>query len=148
MILTGLPGARKWTGGVFGRYEFVDSVGFPDTVDRWTMEVNKEQGGIINILTSHDYLGYSVRYGHFGFWYEEPSSGANFTIVSGATRYQQTGGVVFLPFRKHSTPEEERVLGLDENFALLGRQLGSGFGHAIEVLDLNVDGYDGSTIER
>lgn len=67
MILTGLPGARKWTGGVFGRYEF-SSNNFPDTVDRWTMEVNKEQNGIINILASHDYLGYSVSYGKFGFW--------------------------------------------------------------------------------
>lgn len=67
VILTGLPGARKWTGGVFGRYEFTHN-GFPDAIDRWTMEVNKEQNGIINILASHDYLGYSVRYGRFGFW--------------------------------------------------------------------------------
>jgi hypothetical protein len=67
VILTGLPGARKWTGGVFGRYMFMVD-GFPDSVDRWTMEVNKQQNGIVNILAAHDYLGYSVRYGCFGFW--------------------------------------------------------------------------------
>ncbi|KAI1721252.1 integrin alpha domain-containing protein [Ditylenchus destructor] len=141
VILTGLPGARKWTGGVFSRYEFTSN-GFPDTVDRWTMEVPKEQNGIINILASHDYLGYSVRYGRFGFWYEE-ANGSNFTIVSGATRYQQSGAVVFLPFRKNSHPEEERLLGLeDDNFVIVGEQLGSGFGYALEVLDLNADGFD------
>ncbi|KAI6239094.1 Integrin-alpha2 domain-containing protein [Aphelenchoides fujianensis] len=141
VVLTGLPGARKWTGGVFGRYTFnVD--GFPDSVDRWTMEVNKQQNGIINLLTSHDYLGYSVRYGRFGFWYEEAGR-ENFTVVSGATRYNQTGAVLFLPFRKKARPEEERLLGLDESgFRLSGRQLGSGFGYSVEVLDLNNDGFD------
>ncbi|KAI6201755.1 FG-GAP repeat protein [Aphelenchoides besseyi] len=141
VILTGLPGARKWTGGVFGRYTFnVD--GFPDSVDRWTMEVSKQQNGIINLLASHDYLGYSVRYGRFGFWYEEATR-ENFTVVSGATRYNQMGAVLFLPFRKKSRPEEERQLGLDESgFRLMGRQLGSGFGYSIEVVDLNNDGFD------
>lgn len=47
---------------------------------------------------------------------------------------------MFLPFRKNSHPEEERLLGLDNNFTIVGRQLGSGFGAAIEVLDLNADG--------
>jgi len=90
------------------------------------------------------FLGYSVRRGRFGFWYEE-DNGSNFTIVSGATRYNQTGAVLFLPFKKKSLPEEERVLGLDlvadQNFHLQGAQLGSGFGYSIEVLDLNADGY-------
>lgn len=66
--------------------------------------------------------------------------------MSGATRYNQTGAVVFLPFKKKSLPEEERVLGLDlaapdQNFHLQGTQLGSGFGYCIEVLDLNADGW-------
>lgn len=47
---------------------------------------------------------------------------------------------MFLPFRKNSHPEEERILGLDDNFTIIGRQLGSGFGYAIQVLDLNSDG--------
>ncbi|KAI3413533.1 hypothetical protein GPALN_011023 [Globodera pallida] len=144
VILTGLPGARKWTGGVFGRYQF-DSGGFPDTVDRWTMEVGKDQRGVINILTSHDYLGYSVRYGRFGFWYEQADVDgvANFTVVSGATRYNQTGAVVFLPFWRHVQAEGQRQLGLSEDsFLLAGRQLGSGFGSVVEVLDLDADGFD------
>jgi hypothetical protein len=59
-VLTGLPGARKWTGGVFARNEFTDTEGFPDEVERWTMEVDKEHGGVINSLSSHDYLGYKL----------------------------------------------------------------------------------------
>ena len=77
VVLTGLPGARKWTGGVFARDEFLDADGFPDAVDRWTMEVDKEKGGILSLLASHDYLGYSVRYGRFGFWHEDAN---NFTV--------------------------------------------------------------------
>ncbi|KAL3090253.1 hypothetical protein niasHS_006705 [Heterodera schachtii] len=146
IILTGLPGARKWTGGVFARYEFTDSDGFTDLVDRRTMDVSKEQRGIINVLTSHDYLGYSVRYGRFGFWYEHTEAGeeaANFTVVSGATRYNQTGAVIFLPFWRHVQAENQRQLGLSDDFFLLaGHQLGSGFGSALEVLDLNADGFD------
>ena len=52
-----MPGARKWTGGVFVRNEFQDSDGFPDEVERWTMDVAKNRNGIINAITSHDYLG-------------------------------------------------------------------------------------------
>jgi hypothetical protein len=53
----------------------------------------------------------------------------------------QAGAVMFLPFRKRSRPEEERLLGLDDDpFKLLGNQLGSGFGYSVEVLDLNNDG--------
>lgn len=74
------------------------------------------------------------------FRYEEESR-ENFTVVSGATRYMQTGAVMFLPFRKRARAEEERLLGLDdEPFRLLGYQLGSGFGYSVEVLDLNKDG--------
>lgn len=139
--MTGLPGARKWTGGVFGRYMFTVD-GFPDSVDRWTMEVNKQHNGIVNTLTSHDYLGYSVRYGCFGFSYET-SDRKNFTIVSGATRFGQTGAVVFLPFYGTSRPGEEKMLGLQESrFILEGNQLGSGFGYEIEVLDLDNNGFD------
>ncbi|CAD5221384.1 unnamed protein product [Bursaphelenchus xylophilus] len=141
VILTGLPGARKWTGGVFGRFMFTAD-GFPDSVDRWTMEVGKENEGIINVLASHDYLGYSVRYGLFGFPYETKDRN-NFTVVSGATRYGQTGAVIFLPFYGNARPEDEKLLGLDKSrFKLDGRQLGSGFGYQVEVLDLNKDGFD------
>lgn len=56
--------------------------------------VNRENG-IRTMLTAHDYLGYSVDIGRFGFWYE---NGQKNTIVSGATRFGQHGAVVFLPF--------------------------------------------------
>lgn len=120
------------------KYEFMDADGFPDSVDRWTMEVDKERGSILALLTSHDYLGYSVRYGRFGFWHEDEQ---NFTVVSGATRFNQTGAVIFLPFRRNFQAEEQRQLGLfEDKFLLIGRQLGSGFGSSLEVLDLNGDG--------
>jgi hypothetical protein len=61
--------------------------------------------------------------------------------VSGATRFQQTGAAIFLPFERHSSPERQRVLGLtDDHFVLAGFQLGSGFGYALEVLDLDNNG--------
>jgi hypothetical protein len=45
---------------VFARNAFTDTEGFPDEVERWTMEVDKEHGGVINRLSSHDYLGYKL----------------------------------------------------------------------------------------
>jgi hypothetical protein len=61
------------------KYEFIDSDGFPDSVDRWTMEVDKEKGGVLSLIASHDYLGYSVRYGRFGFGHEDEER--NFTVL-------------------------------------------------------------------
>lgn len=67
--------------------------------------------------------------------------GSPIQVVSGATRFNQTGAVLFLPFRRNSRAEEQRQLGLTEDrFLLSGRQLGSGFGSSLEVLDLNGDG--------
>jgi hypothetical protein len=37
-----------------------DTEGFPDEVERWTLEVDKEHGGVINNLSSHDYLWYKL----------------------------------------------------------------------------------------
>ncbi|KAL7078661.1 hypothetical protein ACQ4LE_002530 [Meloidogyne hapla] len=140
VTLTGIPGARKWTGGVFAKYDFVGSGGFIDSVDRRTMELDKNQGGVLALLASHDYLGYSVHYGRFGFWHEDEK---NFTVVSGATRFNQTGAVIFLPFRRNFHAEEGPNLGLlDDHYILSGRQLGSGFGSSLAVLDLNNDGFD------
>lgn len=50
---------------------------------------------------------------------------------------------MFLPFRRQVLAEEQRQLGLlGDHFVLVGRQLGSGFGAAVEVLDLDADGFD------
>ena len=59
------------------KYDFVGSGGFIDSVDRRTMELDKNQGGVLALLASHDYLGYSVLYGRFGFWHEDER---NFTV--------------------------------------------------------------------
>lgn len=66
MLATGLLGARKWTGGVFARLYPPDQ--FDIIRDRWTMDVDKERDGVRAVLAAHDYLGFSVKVGKFGFW--------------------------------------------------------------------------------
>lgn len=66
----------------------------------------------------------------------------NTTIVAGATRYNQTGAVTFLPFWTGQSPTSQASHYLtltEDNFLLRGSQLGSAFGYAIEVTDLNND---------
>uniref|UniRef100_A0A914S1P8 Uncharacterized protein n=1 Tax=Parascaris equorum TaxID=6256 RepID=A0A914S1P8_PAREQ len=136
----GLPGAKKWTGGVFSRYYPKDM--FAMNIDRWTMGVEPKAHGVRSKLQAHDYLGYSVQHGRFGFWYEDSK---NSTIVSGATRYNQTGAVIFLPFKRgyaSGSPTSHQLTLTEDSFMLLGSQLGSAFGYALEVTDLNNDGFD------
>uniref|UniRef100_F1KQ70 Integrin alpha ina-1 n=1 Tax=Ascaris suum TaxID=6253 RepID=F1KQ70_ASCSU len=140
LIITGLPGAKKWTGGVFSRYYPKDM--FAMNIDRWTMGVEPKAHGVRSKLQAHDYLGYSVQHGRFGFWYEDSK---NSTIVSGATRYNQTGAVIFLPFKRgyaSGSPTSHQLTLTEDSFMLLGSQLGSAFGYALEVTDLNNDGFD------
>ncbi|MCP9258136.1 Protein CBR-INA-1 [Dirofilaria immitis] len=137
MVITGLPGAKKWTGGVFGRYYPKDV--FAMNRDRWTMGVDPKLHGVRSKFQGHDYLGFSVRHGRFGFDRD------NTTIVTGATRYNQTGAVTFLPFRygQALNSQDSHYLTLTEDsYMLQGSQLGSAFGYAIEVTDLNNDGFD------
>ncbi|KAK6014762.1 FG-GAP repeat protein [Ostertagia ostertagi] len=134
----------KWTGGI----------------EKYTMA--PEEGGVRTMLAAHDYLGYSVDVGRFGFWwvsfggqlissrrrfpqYRQTTKilnlplGEKATIVSGATRFGQHGAVVFLPFTKD---RGELLTFTEDKFVLNGTKMGSAFGYAIEVVDLNNDGFD------
>lgn len=67
----------------------------------------------------------------------------NTTIVAGATRYNQTGAVTFLPFRqgyKSGSQASHHLTLTEDSFMLKGTQLGSAFGYSLEVTDLNNDG--------
>lgn len=132
-IVTGLIGAVKWTGGVFAKKSSANI--FDSVVEKYTM--NQPNGDMIRTrLVAHDYLGYSVDIGRFGFWYED---GKPITVVSGATRYGEHGAVIFLPFIQDSSSK----LTLNEDkFIINGTAMGSAFGYSIEVVDLNGDGFD------
>lgn len=132
MIVTGLIGAVKWTGGVYAK-ESAKNI-FETVAEKYTM--NHAEGSIRTRLVAHDYLGYSVDVGRFGFWHESDKS---MTVVSGATRLGEHGAVIFLPFL--SDPST-RLTFTEDAFMLNGTGMGSGFGYSIEVVDLNADGFD------
>uniref|UniRef100_A0A158QM39 Integrin_alpha2 domain-containing protein n=1 Tax=Haemonchus placei TaxID=6290 RepID=A0A158QM39_HAEPC len=132
VVVTGLIGAMKWTGGVYARKS--EGGIFGTTIEKYTMA--PEDGGVRTMLAAHDYLGYSVNVGRFGFWYE---NGEKATIVSGATRFGQHGAVVFLPFTRE---RGELLTFTEDRFVLNGTKMGSAFGYAIAVVDLNNDGFD------
>ncbi|CAI4226617.1 unnamed protein product [Auanema sp. JU1783] len=136
-IITGVIGALKWTGGVFAKWSEGDPFG--DSKEKYTM-ASGDREGIRSMLTSHDYLGYSVNVGRFGFWYEDPSRKGSQTIVSGATRSGQHGAVLFLPFNNE---DHSDTLGpVEDHFVLNGTKMGSAFGYSTAVLDINNDGFD------
>ncbi|PAV81558.1 hypothetical protein WR25_08553 [Diploscapter pachys] len=132
-IITGVIGAIKWTGGVFAKRGDPDDI-FGSVVEKYTMA--NQENGIRTMLTAHDYLGYSVDIGRFGFWYE---NGQKNTIVSGATRFGQHGAVVFLPFIQDS---DDQLTFNEDKFVLNGTKMGSAFGYSIKAVDLNADGFD------
>ncbi|CAJ0598713.1 unnamed protein product [Cylicocyclus nassatus] len=131
-MVTGLIGAMKWTGGVYAR--MAEGGIFGTTTEKYTMA--PEEGGVRTLLAAHDYLGYSVDVGRFGFWYEK---GKKSTIVSGATRFGQHGAVIFLPF---TTDRGDLLTFTEDRFLINGTKMGSAFGYAVEVVDLNNDGFD------
>lgn len=131
-IVTGLIGAVKWTGGVFAKKSSASI--FDSVVEKYTM--NQPGDSVRSRLVAHDYLGYSVDIGRFGFWYEK---GKPITVVSGATRYGEHGAIIFLPFIQDSSSK----LTLNEDkYIINGTAMGSAFGYSIEVVDLNGDGFD------
>ncbi|GMS89597.1 hypothetical protein PENTCL1PPCAC_11772, partial [Pristionchus entomophagus] len=136
-LVTGLIGARKWTGGVYARSH--PKTLFDSADIKHTMFDDKNEQRLLSttIFKAHDYVGYSVKMGRFGFAHED---GERQSIVSGATRYGQHGAVVVLPFEKNV--KSKRLLMTEDQFVINGTQLGSGFGYAIEVIDLNNDGFD------
>ncbi|EGT33551.1 CBN-INA-1 protein [Caenorhabditis brenneri] len=132
-VVTGLIGSVKWTGGVFAKKSSASI--FDSVVEKYTMNQPAEDS-IRTRLVAHDYLGYSVDIGRFGFWYED---GKPITVVSGATRYGEHGAVIFLPFIQDSSSK----LTLNEDkYIINGTAMGSAFGYSIEVVDLNGDGFD------
>uniref|UniRef100_A0A8R1DJP9 Integrin_alpha2 domain-containing protein n=1 Tax=Caenorhabditis japonica TaxID=281687 RepID=A0A8R1DJP9_CAEJA len=131
-IVTGLIGAVKWTGGVFAKKSSASI--FDSVVEKYTM--NQPGDSVRSRLVAHDYLGYSVDIGRFGFWYEK---GKPITVVSGATRYGEHGAVLFLPFIQNS---DTKLTLNEDKFIINGTAMGSAFGYAIEVVDLNGDGFD------
>ncbi|GMR42590.1 hypothetical protein PMAYCL1PPCAC_12785, partial [Pristionchus mayeri] len=136
-LVTGLVGARKWTGGVYARTQPKTLFDSADVKHTMFDDKNEERLLSTTIFKAHDYVGYSVKMGRFGFAHEE---GERQSIVSGATRYGQHGAVVVLPFEKNV--KSKRLLMTEDRFVINGTQLGSGFGYSIEVIDLNNDGFD------
>lgn len=131
-FVTGVIGAMKWTGGVFARIS--EGGLFGNSQEKYTM--GHQDNGIRSLLTSHDYLGYSVAIGKFGFWHETDGSQ---TVVSGATRSGQHGAVLFLPFTMDAG---DHISLTEDRFVLNGTQMGSAFGYSLAVLDINNDGFD------
>lgn len=134
IVIAGLPGARKWTGGVATKIYPGDLFGS----FRESRTMGVAEGGILSKLQAHDYLGYSVTRGRYGFWYEDAE---NSTVAAGATRLHQHGAVVFLPLILRGEFSNELRL-TEDSFILNGTRLGSGFGYAIATTDLNGDGFD------
>ncbi|CAJ0580785.1 unnamed protein product, partial [Mesorhabditis spiculigera] len=133
MLITGVIGARMWTGGVYARS--ITKSDFDTVLEKYTMS---QENAIRPTLQSHAYLGYSVNVGRFGFSHE---NGKRLTVVSGATRHNQFGAVQFMPFDLEHQNENDLKLNADK-FSLEGKTFGSNFGYAIAVLDLNADGFD------
>ncbi|CEF65392.1 Integrin alpha chain family and FG-GAP repeat and Integrin alpha beta-propellor repeat and Integrin alpha-2 domain-containing protein [Strongyloides ratti] len=141
VILTGTIGAKAWTGGVHATFVDKSDDVFSINIDRTTLGFEEREGGIREnkLFEKGDYVGYSVKHGRFGFWYEDKK---NFTIVSGSTRHNQSGSVVFFPFMSIQDQSYEEMLPTNDGFMLKGKQIGSGFGYSIEIVDLNNDGFD------
>ncbi|GMT20838.1 hypothetical protein PFISCL1PPCAC_12135 [Pristionchus fissidentatus] len=136
-LVTGLVGARKWTGGVYARTQPKDLFDSADVKHTMFDDNNEKRLLSTSIFKAHDYVGYSVKMGRFGFAHEDSERQS---IVSGATRFGQHGAVVVMPFEKNV--KSKRLLMTEDQFIINGTQLGSGFGYSIEVIDLNNDGFD------
>uniref|UniRef100_A0A0K0DXE3 Integrin_alpha2 domain-containing protein n=1 Tax=Strongyloides stercoralis TaxID=6248 RepID=A0A0K0DXE3_STRER len=141
VILTGTIGTKAWTGGIHATFVDKSDDVFAINIDRTTLGFEEREGGIREnkLFEKGDYVGYSVKHGRFGFWYEDKK---NFTIVSGSTRHNQSGSVVFFPFMSIQDQSYEEMLPTNDGFMLKGNQIGSGFGYSVEIVDLNNDGFD------
>ncbi len=151
-MATGSPGAWKWTGGVAARNFPGGEISIAS--QRKTMGQMGEDS-VQKVLGSHDYLGFAVGVGRFGFGHESGNRNSpvgNMTIVSGASRREDIGGVFFMPFStsfSSSLSSNEltslKLLGQKHGrtftaFNLTGEKLMSSFGYSIQVLDINDDG--------
>jgi len=123
--VVGSPGSLEWRGSVFyNEIEKLDFFGVKKTL--WSSIVRSKFP-----MTKDSYKGFSVAVSHTLF------EGLDEVIISGAPRYNFTGGVVF--FAKNKTVIEPKL----EDMALLdGYQVGSSYGYSLLVVDINNDGME------
>ncbi|CAL8254912.1 unnamed protein product [Arctogadus glacialis] len=113
-VLVGSPGSYVWQGNVHVSWENPEIL------------YNPEQSSFPNMDKRHTYIGYSVALG------THLLSKEAVTIVTGAPR-DDFRGSVFLADRRN------RILVVNQS--LHGEQMGSYYGNALAVTDLNNDGW-------
>lgn len=131
--LVGGPGAFDWKGAV---YDIVSHEAFFES------EVNVYRTERKNDMTYDSYNGFAVARS------KNMIDGEEDVIISGAPRYNFTGGVVF--YRKIAVPtgRKDKNGNVQLNYKLQnitileGIQLGSSFGYSLLVTDINNDGLD------
>ncbi|XP_057202203.1 integrin alpha-3 isoform X2 [Triplophysa rosa] len=119
-VILGAPGCYNWQGNAFLKWH--------DPADAWYTLKSKfpDSGDKGNI-----YIGYSVAVDHGILSTKE------YTVVTGAPRYEANGSVIIATSLKTSSMQGK----LQVNNILMGEQTGSYFGNSIALVDLNNDGW-------
>uniref|UniRef100_A0A8B9SW74 Integrin alpha-3 n=1 Tax=Anas platyrhynchos TaxID=8839 RepID=A0A8B9SW74_ANAPL len=112
IVYFGAPGAYNWQG--------TNYMLMRETWDLHDFSYPNEKNG-------NTYIGYTAEVGS-GVLHKDAV-----TVVAGAPRYQHTGAVYLLSTSPQNT--------LEKSFVLQGHQVGSYFGSAVALADLNNDGW-------